>query len=166
MNVEEHFREILESLNQSVLLVDDNLTIIYSNKSRSPSGKKCHKVSHGFDTPCWHHGISICPVMASLEKKERLSVTHKHLYDGETIVEEIFATPFNGNGYVVTELFNISRLLLLKEGILPICSVCKRIRDLNGEWNQIEAYFHKHTGADFSHSLCNTCKHEIYPNLL
>ena len=104
--------------------------------------------------------------MTSLEKKERLSVTHKHLSNGETIVEEIFATPFNGNGYVVTELFNISRLLMLNKGILPICSVCKRIRDTDGEWNHVEVYFHKQTGADFSHSLCNTCKDEMYPNLL
>lgn len=175
MESEKHFRLMLESLNQTVFLIDENLTIIYSNKPRSPDpelpagdivGEKCYKVLHGFDKPCHHHRISLCPVTVSLETGEKTFATHKHFIENEIVVEEVVATPFNGIGYIVQELFNISRLLVLINGILPICSVCKRIRDLNGEWIQIEDYFHKHTGADFSHSLCIKCKHEMYPNLL
>ena len=43
------------------------------------------------------------------------------------------------------------------QGLLPICAWCKRIRDDKGYWDQIEAYFHKHTGADFTHSICPQC---------
>jgi hypothetical protein len=42
-------------------------------------------------------------------------------------------------------------------GILPICAHCKKIRDDQGAWNQIEAYLHQHTEAEFSHGICPEC---------
>ena len=36
-------------------------------------------------------------------------------------------------------------------GILPICSRCKKIRDDEGFWHQLEAYFSRHTGTSFTH---------------
>jgi GAF domain-containing protein len=43
------------------------------------------------------------------------------------------------------------------EGLLPICAWCKRIRDDKGYWDQVEAYIHKSTGADFTHGICPEC---------
>jgi GAF domain-containing protein len=43
------------------------------------------------------------------------------------------------------------------QGLLPICAWCKRIRDDEGYWSQVEAYFHKSTGADFTHGICPQC---------
>jgi PAS domain S-box-containing protein len=42
-------------------------------------------------------------------------------------------------------------------GILPICSVCKKIRDDKGAWNQMEIYIREHTDAEFSHGYCPEC---------
>jgi sensor domain CHASE-containing protein len=42
-------------------------------------------------------------------------------------------------------------------GLLPICGNCKKIRDDNGHWNQIETYVAHHTAASFSHGLCPRC---------
>ena len=50
-------------------------------------------------------------------------------------------------------------------GLLPICSVCKRIRDDKGYWNQIESYIHEHSEADFSHSICPECAKQLYPGI-
>ncbi|WP_338600803.1 MASE3 domain-containing protein [Desulfoferula mesophila] len=49
-------------------------------------------------------------------------------------------------------------------GLLPICSHCKKVRDDSGYWRQIERYVEKHTQAEFSHSLCPQCAHELYPD--
>jgi hypothetical protein len=56
------------------------------------------------------------------------------------------------------------------EGILPICSNCKRIR-LEGtdaknqdNWIQIETYVSKKTEAEFSHSICPECIKKLYPD--
>ncbi len=48
-------------------------------------------------------------------------------------------------------------------GLLPICANCKKIRDDDGYWQQVEVYIHKHTEADFSHGLCPDCIKTLYP---
>jgi DNA-binding response OmpR family regulator len=48
-------------------------------------------------------------------------------------------------------------------GILPICSSCKKIRDDEGYWTQIETYIQTHSQAEFSHGLCLDCVKKIYP---
>ena len=47
--------------------------------------------------------------------------------------------------------------------LLPICAWCKRIRDDKGYWNQVEAYIHEHTGADFTHGICPECLEKQRP---
>lgn len=42
-------------------------------------------------------------------------------------------------------------------GILPICSCCKKIRDEEGFWNQVESYVRSHSEAEFTHSYCPEC---------
>ena len=49
-------------------------------------------------------------------------------------------------------------------GLLPICSVCKRIRDDNGYWEQVEGYIQKHTDATFTHGVCPECFLKMYPD--
>jgi len=48
-------------------------------------------------------------------------------------------------------------------GLLPICSSCKKIRDDQGYWQQIEAYIGEHSEAEFSHSICPDCARKLYP---
>ena len=47
--------------------------------------------------------------------------------------------------------------------LLPICAWCKRVRDDEGYWDQVEAYFHKHTGVDFTHGICPECLAKARP---
>ncbi|MEO8435450.1 MAG: PAS domain S-box protein [Pyrinomonadaceae bacterium] len=51
------------------------------------------------------------------------------------------------------------------QGILPICMTCKRIRDDEGAWTQLELYIKEHTGADFSHGMCDSCGEKMYPEI-
>ena len=41
--------------------------------------------------------------------------------------------------------------------LLPICSYCKRIRDDHDYWEQLDAYLSKHSGLEFTHSICPDC---------
>ena len=43
------------------------------------------------------------------------------------------------------------------EGLLPICSYCKKIRDDEGEWQVLEKYIQEHSAATFTHGVCQTC---------
>jgi PAS domain S-box-containing protein len=49
-------------------------------------------------------------------------------------------------------------------GFLPICAYCKKIRNDEGYWTQIEAYIHDHSEAEFSHGICPGCKEKLYGN--
>jgi len=47
-------------------------------------------------------------------------------------------------------------------GIIPICASCKKIRDEQGYWQQVEAYLSEHSEAEFSHGLCESCAEKFY----
>jgi two-component system, cell cycle sensor histidine kinase and response regulator CckA len=48
-------------------------------------------------------------------------------------------------------------------GLLPICAACKKIRDDNGYWQQVETYIQKHANVDFTHGICPECVRKLYP---
>ena len=50
-------------------------------------------------------------------------------------------------------------------GLLPICAGCKKIRDDNGYWNQIELYLKEHSEVIMSHGICPECAKKYYPEL-
>ncbi|MBD3422079.1 MAG: hypothetical protein GF398_18355 [Chitinivibrionales bacterium] len=50
-------------------------------------------------------------------------------------------------------------------GFLPICAHCKKIRDDQDHWNNIEDYISRHSFADFSHTLCPECVKAFYPEI-
>jgi PAS domain S-box-containing protein len=50
-------------------------------------------------------------------------------------------------------------------GLLPICSSCKKIRDDQGYWNQLEVYISDHSDASFTHSFCPECVRRLYPEI-
>ena len=77
---------------------------------------------------------------------------------------------FAGFAYLVNKV-SIQKRQLEKEirtleGILPICSFCKRIRNQEGAWESLEGYISAHSEAEFSHSMCPDCLKKHYPELL
>jgi hypothetical protein len=63
---------------------------------------------------------------------------------------------------VSARLANALEQVKTLQELLPICAWCKRIRDDKGYWDQVEAYFHKHTGADFTHGICPQCLEKLH----
>jgi hypothetical protein len=51
------------------------------------------------------------------------------------------------------------------KGLLPICSYCKKIRDDQGYWNQLESFIDANSDAKFSHSVCPDCIDKHFPGL-
>ncbi len=52
------------------------------------------------------------------------------------------------------------------DGILPICSYCKKIRNDKENWDQLEEYVEDHSKAKFSHSICPDCINENHKDIL
>lgn len=63
---------------------------------------------------------------------------------------------------LIRELRRASEEIKELRSFIPICSSCKKIRGDKGYWENLEAYFEKHSLASFSHSLCPECMDEIY----
>jgi two-component system, response regulator PdtaR len=49
-------------------------------------------------------------------------------------------------------------------GFLPTCASCKKIRDEDGRWTQMESYISDHSDATFSHGLCPDCQRRLFPD--
>ena len=63
----------------------------------------------------------------------------------------------------ITQIRSMRRLNFL-EGLLPVCSFCKKIRK-EGKWIPIEEYVRNHSEADFSHGFCPECGTKHYGDL-
>jgi PAS domain S-box-containing protein len=122
---------------------------------------------------------------ARLEKRNHFLFRHK-LANEEVRDVEVFSGPiiFDGKKALYSIIHDISARKMLEsekeklisklekaleeiktlKGILPICSLCKKIRDDKGYWQQIESYIRDHSDAEFSHSLCPDCLKKFYPD--
>lgn len=87
-------------------------------------------------------------LMQRLEKeKENVSLINKNLQEKNLALAEA--------------LESVKTL----SGFIPICMHCKKIRDDEGYWNQLESYLTSHSDAQLSHCLCPECLKELYPDI-
>ena len=63
--------------------------------------------------------------------------------------------------HVAERMLGLSTQVRQLESFLPICSYCKKIRDDQNYWQQIEAYLTERTTTRFSHGICPECYTQI-----
>lgn len=61
-------------------------------------------------------------------------------------------------------LQKVLREIKVLQGFLPICASCKKIRNDQGYWENLEDYIQSHSEAEFSHGLCKDCMTRLYPD--
>ena len=179
-----------DSMLDWVSLIDMDSRILKSNRQGEKIaalpveeiiGRKCCSILHKTDEP-----IEGCPLPSMLKSNKRESV-ELQTADGRWmmvsvdpvkddqggivsavhIVRDITKRKQNEiererlNGEVKKATMEVKKL----SGLLPICAVCKKIRDDKGYWNRIKAYIRDHSEAEFSHSICPECVKEHYPEL-
>lgn len=178
---------IFDAIHDWVCLIDLKATILRTNIAGE---KFCHlPVKEMIGRTCCqlvHHSEKIleaCPLHTMLRTGKRESVDVQRP-DGRWLmvtVDPVFDTDGKMTKAVhiardITQMVLIQneRKKLVKDyraaliqvktlkGLLPICSICKKIRDDKGNWNQIENYISTHTDASFTHSICPHCAREHY----
>ena len=70
-----------------------------------------------------------------------------------------------GTAVLIDRVVRQEQELRVLQGLLPICSFCKKIRDESGEWRQLEQYIGSRSTARFSHTFCPDCGRRHYPEL-
>lgn len=66
---------------------------------------------------------------------------------------------------LITELKRALSEIKKLQGFLPICAHCKKIRDDDGYWQQLEKYIQDRSDAKFSHGICPDCIATHYPEI-
>jgi len=104
-------------------------------------------------------------LVAKLEEKntelqqalEETRRAHKQIQelnvDLDRRVQERTAELAKTNAELTTSLAEVKQL----NGLLPICSYCKKIRDDKNYWDSVEHYITRHTNSNFSHGICPEC---------
>jgi len=171
--------------------VDINHKVIAANpaacrflgKSRDEIiGGYCYNWSHDQDKPCWKVDGKECPVKSAIEHKKQIKAIHSHKDNGRTFIEQITATPVYDNDgkllHVLEEWQDLTHIIQEKDvfnhireelhilrKLIPICSSCKKVRDDNGFWQQVEQYITEHSDASFTHGCCPDCVSKIMENI-
>jgi hypothetical protein len=92
----------------------------------------------------------VIAVMNEIELRTEMAENRRFLEERDTLIIELEKA-----------------LKTVKElsGLLPICSYCKKIRDENGNWQQLEMYFEERSVASFTHGICRECINIHYADI-
>ena len=124
------------------------------------------RVSLGFTPERFPMGTHICLIYE--DEEERRTVISGFLATGLEEGERLayFAdemTQDEAPAAKIDELRQALDRIKTLRGIVPICASCKKIRDDQGCWNQVEGYVRDHTEAEFGHGICPECMKELCP---
>lgn len=63
--------------------------------------------------------------------------------------------------HVAERILNYATQVRQLEQIIPICGYCRKLRDDQNYWSQVEEYIGKQTGSSFSHGVCPDCYDQV-----
>lgn len=66
---------------------------------------------------------------------------------------------------LIIELKEAVKTIDALEGLIPICASCKKVRDDEGFWHQVEHYLSKRSSATFTHGICPDCKEKVLKSI-
>lgn len=172
------------------LIVDENLGIKELNSAAKdflgPDHKKALNMRKGEAFGCTHkhdapdgcgHGrfCQICPI-----REAALTAWKDNRVVRRRTVTEIFETqgprevhmlvtatpiPYRGTTRVLLVMEDINALVKLQEPV-AICASCKRIREDDHYWEQLDVHFRRHLDLELSHGVCPDCSKLLYGGLL
>jgi len=110
-------------------------------------------------------GIGVAIVLPLLRLSFFLSWVPPSSWVLETIDTAVDVAILTGFSLLIDKILQQQRALRVLQGMLPICGFCKRIRDEQGGWHQLESFITQRSGAQFSHTFCQDCGRKHYPDL-
>ncbi len=191
---EARFRAIIETASDMIIISDGKGNYKYASPSTSMTGytpeeitsKKRNDLVHPDDILPLEEATELALQNPGEEiKSPDIRIKNKNgewvLLEGKLInlleLPGVNGIVYNGRDITQRKKNEEEREKLIKElrqaleeiktlqGIVPICSKCKKIRNDTGFWEQVDVYVEKHSGAQFSHGLCPDCIHVMYPDL-
>lgn len=104
-----------------------------------------------------HLAISISPIKNSVGKIIGASMIARDIHERKRHEQE--------RERLIGELQAALSEVKALHGLLPICASCKKIRDDQGYWTQVEVYLTAHSSAEFTHGICPECEQQYREQL-
>ncbi len=82
-----------------------------------------------------------------------------------TVLLSKLRTTLQQHAGLIMKLQNALHAVKELSGILPMCANCKKIRDDEGYWHDVDVYISRHTKAEITHGICKECANKLYPSL-
>jgi transcriptional regulator with PAS, ATPase and Fis domain len=189
LHQDSHLEKVLDAIPAMIIIVDNNMKIIYANKSALYTlGKEsdiilrrlCGDVMHCINvyTSKKDCGLSDfcqdCVLRRAITTTSESNVVfrekHKMLKQISDMQQEVVylvsASPveFSGGIFTLLTLEDITELTLLKT-LTTACSGCSKVKNEHGQWENITHYLKRYEHLNFSHGLCEDCLETIYPEV-
>ncbi|MCX6997849.1 MAG: PAS domain-containing protein [Kiritimatiellaeota bacterium] len=185
---DELYTALLDAMPNPVFIVDDDVRIQDANQAARPllgvapdmvlrrrSGEALHCIHAETAGGCGRAAAcTLCVVRNSVKEafagQRVVRRMHRMLRQHGGQTDEVFllvtAAPwaFEGRRLALLIFEDINELVNLRK-ILPMCANCKKIRNDQSYWENLESYFKKQLDVDFSHGICPDCIRKLYPDL-
>ncbi len=141
----------------------------YSDKEFYSDPLLLEKIIHPDDLNIWNGHVHARPAKVTISPIEFKIITKDGIQRYiEHVCREIVGKSgehlgVRGSNRDITQKKASDKNVKTLQGLLPICSACKKIRDDAGYWKQIEEYISTHSEVDFTHSICPECIKKLYP---
>jgi hypothetical protein len=148
----EAYKELHEITDNPFLACPLNLCLFYLADKHNKT-MRLHRKSFDLEKKTVHSQYELVDKEISQDEKfDALVIENKRLYE---LAQER-----------AERLEKAQKEIKTLKGILPICAYCKKIRDDQGYWQQVEVYVRDHSHADFSHSYCPECYERAMKEML
>ena len=147
-------------------VVTNNRKLQVSFAPKDPSWENAPEIDYGMVAylgypVCWSSGHMFGTICAIDNKENQFGSIYESVLTQFKEVIEAHLLLIEKNEELEAAFSEVKIL----RGMLPICMHCKKIRDDKGYWNQLESYIQEHSGAEFSHSICQECAKKHYPDM-
>lgn len=183
------FSAVLNAMPSPVFIVDEDVKIIEANEAARPllgedantiylrrGGEALHCLNAtGAAAGCGQSpNCATCVIRTSVgesfanrkvvRRATRMILTQKDESREAYLLITTAPLVFEGHHYVILTIEDINELVELRR-LIPICANCKKIRNEQEYWDNLETYFKTHLDMDFTHGICPECITRLYPGL-
>jgi PAS domain S-box-containing protein len=160
------FRAIFEDSPVGIVVVDQDMKVVDVNDAycqmlgyTEAEMMKCtiSEVTHPEDR---QRDREFLPLLLSGEVPRYKAEKRYIAKNGSIVWAEIVVTALLDRSGVSRYVFNMARNITDRralQGMLPVCTACKKVRDPHGFWNELETYLRTRASAKVEETLCPEC---------
>ncbi len=174
-----YYNNIFHSIHLAVIIIDKRGLITEINPAACEMWDLSTKDHMGipvrdlpFFSPCLQEKTE--STFLNRNKNELTEWCFTHASGKERFLSLVFVPLLDDNNEImgviligtdITSKKQLEKEKKILEGLLPICSHCKKIRDRQQNWIVLEQYIDDHSSAKFSHGICPDCAKKYYTDI-